>query len=409
VPKTTIVQKQARRLGVRLRENKSMSIDGLQLQFPNTGLAVVTSELISAIRRIRPELRLNVFLPEGVDLDSHYLNVEDANWIEIKTPRVSPDYFFRFVWGQRVTKARHRLAITDAHFIPYLYNYGALRRNIVLIPDLVYRLYPDYGTLGHSSPWWQLRGRLPFRPVVRRCEEWLAMQANRLIVYSKFVRDHATKELGANPGQFTIIPLAAPSWIRIMAKKNSCQLCSDGSLPDRFVLYVGGYAVRKNVPMLLRVCGRVHEADSSFRCVFVGLDKSRIATDSELAAAYSADNVRKSSVLVPRVRNEDLYEYYNKSSFAVYPSHSEGFGLPVIEAGTCERLCLCGDNSSMREIQLNSEHRIDSNDEDAWFNRVLYYWKNQRATENAGKECKLNATNYSWDISASRLLNVLNL
>ena len=196
-------------------DEAEISIDGLQLMFPGTGLALVAAEWIRGIHQMEPLVPITIYIPDVVDLTDYDLPERGINWVRIAKPTAHTDYLFRFVWGRSVVASQKKRRWRGSHLIPYLYNYGRLRTNVVLIPDLVYRLFPDYGGRDPKRPMLRLRGRLPFRPVARRLEEWVASRAQRLIVYSRFVRDHAADVFRISVERFTEVALAAPRWISI--------------------------------------------------------------------------------------------------------------------------------------------------------------------------------------------------
>jgi glycosyltransferase involved in cell wall biosynthesis len=371
-------------------------IDALQLLFHGTGLALVTSELLRALSTLAPKEEVGVLLPRGVSLASYDLAERAFEIIEVAAPEIRPDYLFRAAWGWRVAAALKQRASRGRLFIPYLHNYGDLRENVVLLPDLISRLVPEDGPAPKRSRW-SLRGRLPFRRLARGYEEWKVTKASRVVVYSDFVRRHAGEVLRIPADKFAEIRLGAPHWIT-RTEPAAASAAPAAALPQKFVFYVGGYAHHKNVPMLLRVCGRLHRLDPTFRCVFAGL--------GELLADAPHD-IREAVIPLPKLRNDEVAALYHRCQFAVYPSRAEGFGLPLVEAGACGRLCLCGDNSSMVEIQPNARYRIAATDEDAWVERMLHFWRNPDETAAAGQECRSLASSHAWQHAAEELRKIL--
>ena len=384
---------------------RAFSIDAVHLMHPGTGLATTVAEWLRAFAAVRPDVRATVFIPHRVQLASFGLAERDHHFVRIPAPDVGLDYLFRMAWGARVSRCRTGMGLDGPHFIPYLYNYGSLRRNVVMVPDLVYREFPDYGVVPPSQPWWNRRGRLPIRPLVRHLEERAAACASHLVVTSHYVAEQATSLLGVPRERLTVVPLGPPAWLTGSAQ--TLERASGFALPARYMLYVGGYAVRKNVPLLLRACAAVYERDRSFRCVFAGLSPGRLASMPEVVGPLPPDFLATALTGLPAVTNGDLRRLYVNSAFAAYPSHSEGFGLPVIEAGVCGRLCLAGDNSSLREVQPTASFRVDARDERGWTERILYYWQHPGAAIEAGRLCQQQAAQYTWDASVQRLLHVL--
>ncbi len=386
----------------------SVTIDGYRLSYPATGLGLVTAELLRGFQELGYAKSIAVFVENSFNPQVFKLENLDVQWIPVNFKNRSPDYLGRLAWRNAVVAKLKTFNYNCRHFIPYLYNYGNLRQNVVLVPDLVYKIVPDNSAIDPNQPWWNLRGKLPIRPMFRNWEEWLVTKAERLVVYSEFVKTHVHEELGVPLERMSLIPLATPSWVvEHYEERHNEKVQSHLNLPSRFILYVGGFAVRKNIPMLLRACGRVYEADTSFRCAFVGLTESMIQNDYAIKAAMSNLSVRAATIGLPSLNYPDLASLYRLAEFTVYPSLSEGFGLPILEAAAVKRLCLCGDNSSMREIQTYSEFRIDSDNEDAWFQHILHFWQSPEETKKAGEKCEQLCQRYSWKKSADKLWNVL--
>ena len=62
------------------------------------------------------------------------------------------------------------------------------------------------------------------------------------------------------------------------------------------------------------------------------------------------------------VTDEDLVTLYQAAELVVFPSVYEGLGLPVLEARRCGAVVVCGDNSSLREVQPDARARFDATD-----------------------------------------------
>jgi glycosyltransferase involved in cell wall biosynthesis len=371
-------------------------VDGRHLNYPGTGLGLVTAEMIRALAAQLGDRRLRVFLEANSMANLADYGIADlpVDWVAIPYKSKHPDYVDRWWWGRHVLRAQGRER--RPLFIPYLYNYGRLSSNYVFIPDLIYYLIPDYGAPSATpKPWWNRRGRLPFRPMVRRWEERRAAKAKRVLVTTDFVRDHVSKVLGVAAEKFVKIPHGPPQALLDAWKNPSI---APAGLPPRYVLYCGGYAVRKNVPLLLRACARVAQAEPNFRCIFAGLDEKRRAEFGGTAAGSPA------IIGLPKVDNALMVALYRGCDFVVYPSQGEGFGLPILEAAIAGKLCLCGDNTSMRELQADARFRRPADDENAWVEIILERWRNIEETRSAGEAARAWAAHYTWAEAAKRLL-----
>jgi glycosyltransferase involved in cell wall biosynthesis len=402
---------------------KQITIDGRQLSYPGTGLALVTAEFLQAFQALGYARYISVFIPHQLDPSIYDLDHCDVRWIPLDyqsryntykhwlaRAATVPDYVDRLAWAKAIVKKQKELSPKTQHFIPYLYNYGNLKQNLVLVPDLIYRILREE-VIDPSRPfWWNLRHKLPLRTGFRRWEERQVFRAERLVVYSQFVRDYVHHNLIISRDRLNLVPLATPRWIdEKYDPAHNAEIREQYHLPYRFVLYVGGYGTRKNIPMLLRVCGKIHEIDSTFRCVFAGLTEELLQSifGILIREATSDPSVRASILRLPSPSYRDLASLYRLAEFTVYPSLSEGFGLPILEAAAAEKLCLCGDNSSMKEVQLYPEYRIESDREEQWLEQILYFWQNPQQAQSAGRDCGKLVQRYSWRESAQKLWNLL--
>ena len=119
-------------------------------------------------------------------------------------------------------------------------------------------------------------------------------------------------------------------------------------LPDvPFVLYVGGFAGHKNVPLLLTAYRELANT-IPHRLVLVGWAK-----DWELDRLWRlvAEMDLESRVTLLRdIADAELVALYSQCAFFVYPSRYEGLGLPVAEAMACGAPVLCSNATAIPEL-----------------------------------------------------------
>lgn len=117
------------------------------------------------------------------------------------------------------------------------------------------------------------------------------------------------------------------------------------------VLYVSTIEIRKNHTLLVDVWEeliRRHGADRVPTLVFAGKygwqiqDLRRRLTQS----AFLGGKIR----VVGNLSDEGLSELYRECLFTVFPSHCEGWGLPVAESLVHGRLCIASNATSIPEV-----------------------------------------------------------
>jgi glycosyltransferase involved in cell wall biosynthesis len=119
---------------------------------------------------------------------------------------------------------------------------------------------------------------------------------------------------------------------------------------EPFVLCVGTLEVRKNHHLLYHVWRRLAEqrGDRTPKLVIIG-SKGWLADD--ILHMIRTDPLTKGRVVViPHCDDAQLRWLYQQCLFTVYPSHYEGWGLPIAESLAFGKHCVCSSTSSMPEI-----------------------------------------------------------
>jgi glycosyltransferase involved in cell wall biosynthesis len=117
-----------------------------------------------------------------------------------------------------------------------------------------------------------------------------------------------------------------------------------------FALCVSTIAMHKNQTLLLHVWRRLMErhGDRAPALVLVGGPGWR---GDEILRDLRADaSLSRRVVHLPRINDRQLRWLYRRCLFTLYPSHYEGWGLPVAESLVHGKYCICSGASSLPEV-----------------------------------------------------------
>ena len=123
------------------------------------------------------------------------------------------------------------------------------------------------------------------------------------------------------------------------------------NLPDRYFLCVGSLEPRKNLASAIAAMQRYTGPEP---LIVVGASGWRNSQLRELLAK-SQDRVR----LLGYVPQEDLPGLYGGAVASIYPSHYEGFGLPVVESMACGTPVVTSRHSALGEVAAEAALLVD--------------------------------------------------
>jgi glycosyltransferase involved in cell wall biosynthesis len=136
-------------------------------------------------------------------------------------------------------------------------------------------------------------------------------------------------------------------------------------LPDSYILYLGGYALHKNVSTLLHAYTYVAQAlGEDYPLVLAGKKPQVISPafpdyDAIIRRLDLDESVRWIGV----VDEEDKPVLYRNAETFVFPSRYEGFGLGPLEAMACGTPVVTGTSSSLPEVVGPAAFAVDATDE----------------------------------------------
>jgi glycosyltransferase involved in cell wall biosynthesis len=239
----------------------------------------------------------------------------------------------------------------------------------------------------------------------RKLQELL--KADLLLSVSKFVKDEATRLLGADPARVVHTLEGADKSFRPASLSNAerAALMTRYGISRPFVLNTSPLEFRKNIEgFLAAFAGLEDRVRRAYQAVIVGkMDDEARRYISERARL---EGLRKDEVVLTGfVRDEDLVSLYSTCSLFVFPSLSEGFGLPVLEAMACGAPVIASGTTSIPEVVGRSDATFDPTDPgditrvmrralvDATYNEELRAWGLRRSVE------------FSWEQAAGIALS----
>jgi glycosyltransferase involved in cell wall biosynthesis len=361
---------------------------------PYTGSGQYIRQLVSALKQIDSSLKINLILP------AHIKEPQQLP-IGVEVTHASVPFggeLGKVLFEQRSYPAAVAKLNPDIAHVPYWAGpLSSPARLVITIHDVIPLSMPIYQG--------NLLARLYFSLVTTS-----ARGAAHLITDSEFSREEIIDRIGFPADYVTSIPLAmsADCHPKIGAERDP-QIREKYNLPEQFVLYMGGFDVRKNVRALLNAYTYVAPSvGEDYPLVLAGKEPAEWGTPRfpdlklEIEQLGLTDAVR----WIGPVDEADKPGVLRLASLFVYPSLYEGFGLGPLEAMACGTPTVAADASSLPEVVGDGAYLVDPRDARKMGGAIIASLIQNDLRESLRNFGLARATNFSWQRTARETLAV---
>ncbi|WP_156135332.1 glycosyltransferase family 4 protein [Novosphingobium malaysiense] len=235
-----------------------------------------------------------------------------------------------------------------------------------------------------------------FRATYRLLQPWLARRARKVGTVSEHSR-----------GRMQVHGLAKGRRIEVIA--NGADHAAFGPVdggvferhglePGKYLLAMSQAAPHKNIAMLLEACTK--RADRSIPLVLAG---------QAGAAAFGLEeaNLPEDVRFIGRVSDPELNALYRNARLLLFPSHTEGFGFPVLEAMSCGCPVLASRGGAVPEVGGDAARYCDARDEEEWTRSIQALQNDPERLAEMSAKGRDRARQFTWQRAAKQIMSAL--
>jgi alpha-1,3-rhamnosyl/mannosyltransferase len=332
-----------------------IALDATPLTEPTGGVQRYTAELCRGLATSVPEDE--IWLLSDQEFDHPFPALSN-----VKKGRGPQNLLERrwWLWGLQGEISRYKIDVfhgTDFS-VPYL----PVRPSVMTFHDL--------------SPWLDPAWHSEAERVRTRTPMLLRLGlATMLITHSEAIRQQAMERFRIPEQRIVAVPLAAAGSFRPIS----------AALASPFFLYAGTLEPRKNIPFVLdawRELKKTHPVD----LVLAGRRRSDF---NELAPEAGLRTVGI-------VTDDELARLYSGAVASLYPSHYEGFGLPVLEAMQCGCAVITSKDPAITEVAGGACVQLDVSDIRPWVEAMSAALSDSEWIAGVREQSLRRAANFSW-------------
>ncbi|GEO11628.1 glycosyltransferase family 4 protein [Segetibacter aerophilus] len=269
-----------------------------------------------------------------------------------------------------------------SYFI-FPYNTGAVFsplscKSVLILHDLIFM--ESFSSVPTSKSFRQIVGRFYRRVIVPR----IIKKASFIITVSNYSKEQIIRQFNVAEKKICVIPNCIDTTHEAEAHKEKD---SEG-----YFLNVGGDAPHKNTAFLIEAYATLpEEIKKKFSLKVVGI--SNEANKKTLHHLIRSLHEEHRIIIEKYVNDEQLEKLYRNAFIFIFPSLTEGFGIPLLEAMKCGCSIVCSNTSSMPEVCREAAFYFNPHDTQSFTNAV-YLACTDKALRAAKKEEAIKQLDY---------------
>jgi glycosyltransferase involved in cell wall biosynthesis len=293
-----------------------------------SGLGIYSRNLISSAMEFHPEHEYTLFSSKETSLFDR-----KSSAVITRNSRLS--WYFR---SFGITSLLNSKSIDVYHGLSNelplnIASFGG--KKIVTIHDVLFRKFPSYYP-PIDRYFYDMKTR-------RACKD-----ADVVICISDYTKRDLLQHYKVDENKIRVMyqPVSSRFFSPAVDHKRETDLKKRFDLDKEYLLYVGTIEERKDLLSIIKALKRIAEKDVMLYVV----GRKKQPYFAKVHAYLTRENLSERVKFLENVEDDELPAIYRSAAMLIYPSHSEGWGLPVAE-GICSGIpVITTRNTSMEEI-----------------------------------------------------------
>ncbi len=233
---------------------------------------------------------------------------------------------------------------------------------------------------------------------------WLVHRCQPIVTVSHFASDQIKEELDLPQARITVLHNGVSNkFFAPVSDDQQIQTRLRYQLPTRYFLFLGSADPRKNMINVLRAYLAYRTTDPTIPLVISGkfpdfLRQHFTASECSQIQAYCR--------FIGYIHDSDLPSLYAMAELFLFPSISEGFGLPILESMASGTPVITGNRTAMPEVAGPAALLVDPFQPQAITDAMQQFMNDSSLRQSLIRRGQARATRFSWSEAAQRLLAI---
>lgn len=373
-----------------MNEMRKIGIDGNLLCGKRTGMGTVVYNVLLHWRSDKKHM-ITLYVPEH--LDSDYCKILEKNGITVKV--LGKSNYMK--WEQIILPSEVKRDGIDVLWCPY--NTSPLKvtcKTVVTINDVIYMNAP----LSSAPSIYKKMGIIYRRTIVPLA----AKRASAIITISEFAKNEIASAFRIVDKEIKVIYLGADfsnNYLDGLEKEN---FFKNNEIKSPYILGFGSLEARKNTIAVIRAFNNLPtQVRENIQLVLFGF---RGFKESEIEK-YLLDNRIDNVKVLGYVSDEEKNTLYSESSMFVFPSLSEGFGIPVLEAYANKTPVITSNSTSLPEVAGDAAILVEPTNENKIRHAIMHLIEDHNLVETMIEKGIEQLSKFNWNTTARDIMRVI--
>ncbi len=354
------------------------------------GIETSSLELIKTLRELEPSYKFVLFAKDGAD---HRCIAPSENLtIKIVDGKLFADFeqiFLPVAAGREHVDILHCTGNTTPYFSP-----------VPVIQTLHDVIFMD--PISSEDSLYQRVGNHYRRRVV----PLVTPRSKAIITVSQYEKERIASRLGIDRKKIHVVynGINEKHFHNRISGEQRLTVRIKYNLPERFIFFLGNEATRKNPGRAIESY-IIYSSKTTDPMPLVAPGLSEQFIEDKLRNLDALDK-RHLIITTGYIHNDDLPVLYTMCTIFLFPSISEGFGMPLVEAMACGAPAITSSVSCLPEIAGNAAILVDPRNVHDMAAGILALATNAGLRQKCIVAGLMNARRFNWKHAAERVLTL---
>jgi len=355
-----------------------IGIDARFIGPQGTGLGKYTEKLILSLAKIDKKNQYFIFLKKNnwsyLKLPQNFTKVlADVNWYSVEEQIKMPSIF----------NAQNLDLLHVPHFnVPIFYR----GKFIVTIHDLIHHQFDEESVTTKNKLKFKTK-RIGYKLIIGSAVK----KAQKIITPSTAVKNELIKTFNLDKNKVEVTYEAA--------EEEYQHLKPDHQKNNPFLIYVGNVYPHKNITSLLEAIKITPKINLKIIC-------ARDVFWERLNKEITIRQLEKKVTTLPYQKPQQLAKIFTKATAYVFPTLSEGFGIPPLNAMTASLPVICSSIPVLKEVYGDAAVYFNPKDPTDIAAKIEKVTSSTKFRESLIKKGHMQVAKYSWQKMAAQTLQI---